>query len=120
MIFFEKQGLASETLSCAKKNWSIYTTNQPYSWCQKNANTFLFATQFLNGESDILAAFCYNMEHLSLETFVYNTTDLHHYNINQVSIFYILLQRFLIRSSNSFFINIMHSPRPKNIHKKIT
>ncbi|XP_037827771.1 uncharacterized protein LOC119615859 [Lucilia sericata] len=68
--------LSEQTFSCIPHEWTIYSTKQPYSWCQNNQNssTFLLGTQQSTGNY-ILAAICYNLEQMSLQTVVYNVTN---------------------------------------------
>ncbi|XP_065357079.1 uncharacterized protein LOC135951368 [Calliphora vicina] len=76
--------LSVDEFSCMHRNWSIYSTKQPYSWCQNNQNssTFLLATQPTT-DNYILAGICYNMEEISLQTVVYNVTNLRRNYLNK-------------------------------------
>ncbi|KAI8124782.1 hypothetical protein CVS40_4687 [Lucilia cuprina] len=68
--------LLEQIFSCVPHEWTVYSTKQPYSWCENNHNssTFLLGTQG-STSNYILAAICYNLEQVSLQTVVYNVTN---------------------------------------------
>ncbi|XP_065356077.1 uncharacterized protein LOC135950465 [Calliphora vicina] len=83
-LVYNEIELSDSEFSCMHRNWSIYSTKQPYGWCQNNQNssTFLLATK-QEKDNYILAAICYNMEQISLQTVVYNATILRRNYVNQ-------------------------------------
>lgn len=68
--------LEQNVLSCNRLNWSIYSTKEPYDWCEKieNSKTFLLAAKSSN-DHHILAGICFNLMEWSLQTITYNITN---------------------------------------------
>ncbi|KAM7352466.1 uncharacterized protein ACRADG_004969 isoform 2-T2 [Cochliomyia hominivorax] len=61
--------------SCLPEKWTIFSTKRPYKWCKNNQNSeTLLLTSSSTGYNYVVAAVCYNMEQISLQTVVYNTS----------------------------------------------
>ncbi|XP_065357671.1 uncharacterized protein LOC135951864 [Calliphora vicina] len=75
-LYFNNSVLKEKILECEKLKWSIYETNEPYEWCEKqpNANTFLLAAKS-NQDHHILAGICFNLNEWSLQTITYNISN---------------------------------------------
>ncbi|XP_037818942.1 uncharacterized protein LOC119608552 [Lucilia sericata] len=83
-LVYDNIELSQNKFSCMHRNWTIYSTKQPYTWCQNNQNssTFLLATK-PSTDNFVLAAICYNMEQIALQTVVYNVSNLRRNYLNQ-------------------------------------